>query len=217
MNFIMIWLLLWSLNLAGMLLIYSLMAYALARMRWRRGGMIAVLATIILAGLFWIVPAVTELFWRGFYYPNESQEASTGSYLLCFGNWLVSASGIVIFCQRVKEIPRQLADSARLDGCGWFGTHWYVLLPLVRKELVLIALLTLMATVLPLWVPLIWGGYGFIHFFEFFLLEWAAAAPNVIGMLLLSLVITLPVIVIFFLAKRSLGSPTIQEREVKAR
>ncbi len=45
-------------NLAGMLLIYSLMADALLRLSWRRRGMIAVLAAIVIAGQFWIVPAL---------------------------------------------------------------------------------------------------------------------------------------------------------------
>ena len=47
-----------SVNLVGMLLIYSFMAFTLARLNWRRRGVIAVLATIIVAEIFWIVPAM---------------------------------------------------------------------------------------------------------------------------------------------------------------
>src|SRR5450432_1936556 len=92
-------------NLAGMLLIYSLMAFALARLNWHRRGVIAVLATIIAAEIFWIVPAMI-----GF---GDSLAASPLPFSLCFGNWLVSAFGIVIFCQTVTKIPGELEDSAR--------------------------------------------------------------------------------------------------------
>ena len=47
-----------SLISAGMLLIYSLMAFALARFSWHGRGTLPVLVTIIVAGLFWIVPTI---------------------------------------------------------------------------------------------------------------------------------------------------------------
>ena len=142
----MIYLIAGSVNLAGMLLIYSLMAYAVVRVSWHRRGVIAVLATIGLAETFWIAPAMI-----GFGYPFA---ASPGSYFLCFGNWLVSAFGIAFFCQTAGRIPRQLEDSARLDGCGRFGIYWHILLPLVRRELALLAILTVMATALLFWAAL---------------------------------------------------------------
>src|SRR5689334_20179451 len=88
-----------SLNLAGMLVIYSIMAYTLLQMRWGRGSSIAVVVTILAAQLFWIVPSRIG--------PS-----------LYFSNWTVTALGLVIFCQRARAIPKQLEDSARLDGCG---------------------------------------------------------------------------------------------------
>ena len=45
-----------AINLVGMLLIYSLMANALTRFYWHGRGTMGVLGTIIVAGLFWIVP-----------------------------------------------------------------------------------------------------------------------------------------------------------------
>jgi len=45
-------------NLAGMLLIYSLLAFALARLRWHHRGVMAVVVTLVVAGQFWIGPTL---------------------------------------------------------------------------------------------------------------------------------------------------------------
>ncbi len=176
-------------NLAGMLLILSLMAFALARLSWHGRGTIAVLAMIILVGQFWMAPAMIA---------SSLGSVRSPSYSIWFGNWLVSGFAVILLCQTVRWIPRQLEDTARLDGCGWFGTYWHVLLPLVRRELGFIALLTVMATSLPFFV---------------FPSAWLVLLPvssqvvgprpgTVIGIIAGSLVMTLPAIVIFLCAKR---------------
>lgn len=124
-------------NLWGMLVIYSLMAFALARLRWRRRGLIAVLLTIIAAGQFWIAPALIV---------RHSTAAGLASYSFSYCNWLISGFSIIVLCQAVRWIPRQLEDASRLDGCGWFGTYWHVLLPFVKRELSLIVFLTVLGT-----------------------------------------------------------------------
>src|SRR5438477_7678989 len=96
-----------TVNLGGTLVIYSFMAFFLIRLHWHGRGVSAVLMTIIVAELFWIVPTMI-----GFRYISVETSAS---YSLCFGNWLVSAFAIVLFCQTVKAIPRQLENTARLD------------------------------------------------------------------------------------------------------
>jgi multiple sugar transport system permease protein len=126
-----------TVNLAGMLLIYSLLAYALARFSWHRRGMLAVLGAIVVAGQFWIIPTLLE---------RSLGDSALVSHSLSFCNWLISGFSVIVLCQAVRWIPRQLEDSARLDGCGWFGIYWHVLLPLVRRELLLIALLTVLGT-----------------------------------------------------------------------
>jgi multiple sugar transport system permease protein len=124
-------------NLAGMLLIYSLLAFALARLSWHRYGMVAVLAAIVVAGQFWIVPTLLV---------RSLGDSALVSHSLSFCNWLTSGFSVIVLCQAVRWIPRQLEDSARLDGCGWFGIYWHVLLPFVRRELSLIVLLTVLGT-----------------------------------------------------------------------
>ena len=193
---LIIWLIAVSVNLGGMLVIYSFMAFCLARLRWHTRGVPAVLVTIIVAGLFWIAPTMI-----GFGY---SIFGTSAAYSLCFGNWLVSAFALVLFCRTAQGIPRQLEDSARLDGCGWFGTYWHAVLPLVRRELGLLAFLLVMATALPFWANLTGpGGTDLRPVFEF-----VPYGSSTI-MLAVSVITSLPVIAIFFAAQH--GTPQTEE------
>lgn len=190
-------------NLAGMMVIYSLLAFALVRLRWQGRGFIAVLAAIVLAGLFWIVPTLIV---------RHSSGAGLASYSLSFCNWLISGFSIIILSQAVRLIPRQLEDSARLDGAGWFGTYWHVLLPLVRRELWLIGFLTLMGTSVLLATPLVVFDGGFLsQWLTRLLPAWQgklAPTGNIGLMIGASLVASVPVFVVFFFAKRYLQSTT---------
>jgi ABC-type glycerol-3-phosphate transport system permease component len=182
-----------TVNLGGMVAICSFMAFFLARLHWHGRGVLSVLVTIIVGGLFWIVPAMI-----GFDY---SIVGTSASYSLCFGNWLVSAFAIVLFCQTVKGIPRQLEDSARVDGCSWLGTYWHVVLPLVRRELWFIAFLIVMATALPFWTNLTApGGTALGPFFAF---AHIAAYGSVGTMVAISVITSFPVIAIFLAAKHN--------------
>ena len=190
-------------NLVGMLLIYSLMADALARFHWHRRGSMGVAVTILVAGLFWIVPP----FILGL------RDLHAAPSALWFGNWLVSGFSVVILCQAVRWIPRQLEDSARMDGCGWFGIYQHVVLPLVRRELVLVALLTVMATSLLSWDAFTASGDSrvFPPWLHVLLPMESEHGPGLIRTLLMmmagSTVMTLPVMLIFLFAKPYLLQP----------
>jgi multiple sugar transport system permease protein len=188
-----------TVNLAGMLVIYSLMAFALVRLSWHRRGMIAVLAAIVIAGQFWIVPALLV---------THSSSARPASYSLWFCNWLVSAFAVVVFCQTVKGIPRQLEDSARLDGCGWFGIYWHVLLALVKRELGIIAFLTVMAPSVHFMTPITVEGGIMIPPPPTGFAELPAGISTILMAAAFSLLVTLPVIAIFLFAKRYLQHTT---------
>jgi ABC-type glycerol-3-phosphate transport system permease component len=178
-------------NLAGMLIIYSLMAFMLARLGWHGRGMGLVFATLALAQLFWLVPAILILG------PNSAD--ALAAWTIWFGNWLVSGFGIVLLWQAGQKIPRQMEDSARLDGCGVFGTFRHVILPLVRREVGLLAVLTVMATLLPFWALVTTPNAGD----SFIVFQRVSSSATRIGMMLAgSLLGMLPVIAIFFFARR---------------
>jgi multiple sugar transport system permease protein len=177
-----------AVNLVGMFAIYSATSHALARLAWHGRGTFAVIALIVLAQLFWIVPALAIV-----------GERSSASYAFWFGNWLVSGFGIVLLSERAKCIPRSLEDSARMDGLGAFGTWSHVVLPFVRRDLGLIAFFTLIATLLPFWGLINQPATANV----IVLYQRVSSPAERIGMMIAcSLVGALIVIAIFLVAKR---------------
>ncbi len=194
-----------TINLAGMLVIYSLMAFALVRLYWHGRGTLGVIATIFVAGLFWIVP--TFALALGDRYASSPRS-------LWLANLLVSGASVIILCQRVRWIPRALEDSARMDGNGWLGTNRHVVLPLIRLELALITFLTVMATSLLLWAGLAASPLSNRDFPPWLYLllttdteHGPGLAKTWFTMIAGSLVMTLPVILIFLFSKRYLLRP----------
>ena len=146
---------------------------------------------IVIAQLFWIAPALLIVV------PRDPEGAS--SYALWFGNWIVSGFGIVLFSQRVKNIPRSLEDSARMDGLGAFGIWRQVVFPFVRRELGLLAVFTVMATLLPFWAFINQPDTANV----IVLYQRASTPAEQIGMMVAcSLIGAVFVIAILFLAKR---------------
>jgi ABC-type glycerol-3-phosphate transport system permease component len=179
-------------NLVVMLVIYSFMTLMLARLAWHGRGILAVILTIVVAQLFWIGPA--------FVTAGAREPDHAASYALWFGNWLVCGFAVVLLWRTVKQIPRQLEDSARLDGLGLFSTWRHAIFPFVRRDLGLLALFTVMATLLPFWafINLPDADRSIVLFQRFFSLK-----GRILMMTAGSLIGALPLIAIFFLAARS--------------
>jgi ABC-type glycerol-3-phosphate transport system permease component len=168
------------------------MAQTLARLAWSGRGIFAVIAVIIIAQLFWIVPALLIVV------PRDADGAS--SYALWFGNWLVSGFSVVLLGQRARRIPRPLEDSAQMDGLGAFGIWRHIIFPFVRRDLCLIALFTLMATLLPFWGFITFTDAGnSIVLFQKFLSSGGRAILMAAG----SLAGALLIIIILFAGKQS--------------
>src|ERR1041385_1477584 len=154
-----------AVNLGGMLVIYSIMGHAFARLAWHQRGVLAVVALIVVAQLFWIAPAIwiVEADRAGI----EGLPFLMASYALWFGNWLVTGFSLVLFPKSAARIPIALGDAAQMDGLGGVATWRRTVLPFVRGDLVLVGLLTVMATLLPFWSVINQPAVGsIITFFE---------------------------------------------------
>lgn len=130
-----------AVNPVGMLLILAAMSHALARLALRQRGAFFVVVLIVLTQLCWIAPAL-------FMAVNLSGDHAA-SYVLWFGNWIVAGFAVILLWKSVARIPVALDDSARLDGLGGFAAWRQTVLPFARADLVIIAVFTLMATLLP--------------------------------------------------------------------
>jgi raffinose/stachyose/melibiose transport system permease protein len=61
----------------------------------------------------------------------------TGFILL----FLVNPIGMIILVNYIKSIPRELDESAAVDGCGYFRFVWTVVLPLIRPAVATVTVL----------------------------------------------------------------------------
>ena len=75
-------------------------------------------------------------------------------FLICLKlGWLNRFAGIIIpnlpsifgtffLRQNFMSMPRELDEAAMLDGCGFFGIYWRILLPLVKNGMIAFGVLT---------------------------------------------------------------------------
>jgi ABC-type sugar transport system permease subunit len=177
-----------AVNLVGMVAIYSAMSHVIARFVWQRRGVFGVIVLIVVAQLFWIAPA----FWI------ETQGGGrAGSYALWLGNWLVSGFSVVLFLKSAARIPVALLDAARIDGLGGLATWRHATLPFVRRDLVIVAVFTVMATLLPFWGVINLPDSNVVTLFE----RTSTFAEHAIRMAIGSLVGVIPLVGIFYLGK----------------
>ncbi|HEV2096543.1 MAG TPA: ABC transporter permease subunit [Chthoniobacterales bacterium] len=187
------------LNLALLVLASSVLGYAIARLRWRGRGLLFVIAAVVLCGEVWIIPqAISRL----------ALHSNTILSPLCFADWLGSILGIFLFCQLWRNVPRDFEDAARVDGCGFLRIYWHVILPLVRPILVAVAIVTFLATWNQSLAPVVYlvDQRLYLLSYDLHIFPTPVADPGAhSGMVLLiagSFFMTLPVIAIFFFAKR---------------
>ena len=189
------------LNLVGTLFSCSLVAYSFARLQWpgRTICFALLLATMM------IPPQVTMI-------PQFLIFQKLGWYNTLKPLWVMSffASAFSVFLMRqfLKGIPRDLEDAARLDGCGFLRIYWHIMLPLVKPTLTAIAIFTFLATWNEFMMPLIYLSDQRLYPLSFglYAFQIQSLRPGTgagIGMLMAgSLLMTLPVIAIFFFAQR---------------
>lgn len=184
-------------SIAGHLLSCSIVAYGFARLRAPGKGFffVLMLSTLMLPYPVTMVPL--------FIIFSKLGLINTFTPLILptfFGN----AFYIFLLRQAFKQIPPDLEDAARMDGASTLQVLVNVILPLSRPALATVAIFTFQAAWNDFLAPLI-----FLHNQSLYTLQLGLSlfrgAYNVQWAYLMaaSLVVTLPVIVIFFLAQRS--------------
>lgn len=172
-------------NLAGMVIIYAAMSNALVRHRT-----LTTIVLILLSQLFWIAPALWIV--------DAKNASDAGVYTLWLGNWLVCGFSLAIFSKSAARIPVSLAETARMDGLGGFTAWRRTVLPFVKSDLVIVAVLTVMATLLPFWgcITLPEAGNSIVLFQRALSLS-----GRIAFMAAMSAVGCVPLLAIFFAAK----------------
>jgi multiple sugar transport system permease protein len=184
----------------------SLVAYGFARLRFRgRKQLFAlVMGTYMLPSMVTLIP--TFLIWNKLGAVNHT-------YPLWAGNLFGSAFYIFMLRQFFFTIPQDLVDAARVDGAGYFRIWWNIMLPLVKPALAVVAVFEFQAKWNDLMTPLIYLNNPKLYTMALGLSTMksdVATETNWALWMAASVILTLPMVVVFFLAQRHLveGSTT---------
>ncbi|WP_073948212.1 carbohydrate ABC transporter permease [Streptomyces kebangsaanensis] len=188
-------------SVAGILLSCSLTAYAFARIRFAgRNTLFALMiGTLLLPYHVLLVPQ----------YVMFQKLQLTNTYVpLLLGKYLATEAFFVfLMVQFMRNLPRELDEAARIDGCGHLRTYWSIVLPLCRPALITSAIFTFINAWNDFMGPLIYlnepGKYtvslGLMMFRDS-----DGVAANYGGMIAMSLVALLPVLLFFLTFQRYL-------------
>ncbi|WBM79930.1 carbohydrate ABC transporter permease [Cryobacterium breve] len=139
-------------------LVNSLAAFALSRMRVRGKGIILtlIIATLIIPfetlalPLVWWVNQLPSFVVDGF---NLSfSKGWLDTYQVQIIPFIANAFSIYLFHQYFESIPRELDEAARMDGAGWFRIYRKIIMPLSGPAIATVAILTF----LPAWNSYLW-------------------------------------------------------------
>ena len=184
-------------NVIGAALSCSLVAYGFGRIRWfgRDLFFMILLATMMLSGQVTLLPVFRifrELGWIGTFLP------------LIVPSFFGSAFFIFLLRQFFMGIPQELSEAAVIDSCSELGIYAKIILPLAKPALLTVALFTFLGNWNDFMGPLIYltdnSKYTLAVGLQQFLgqhdAEWAQ-------LMALSTMMTLPVIVLFFLTQKT--------------
>lgn len=184
------------LSVAGMLFSSTFVAYAFARLHWpgRSVAMGILLSTMMLPPQVTLIPSFVVFKSLGWYNTLNP---------LWFPCWLGSAFFIFLMVQHLKTIPRELEEAARLDGLGYVQTWYYIMLPQVKPAAAAIAILTFQAAWNDFLSPLIYLRDQSRFTLSLGLYDLQLYSANDQSVIMAgNVLMTLPVVVIFFLFQR---------------
>jgi multiple sugar transport system permease protein len=136
------------------LLVNSLAAFALARMRFRGQKVLLaiILATLIVPFEVMALPLLWEVNQLPFFDVNGFSQGWLDTYQVQIVPFIANAFSIYLFYQYFDSIPKELDEAATVDGAGWFRIYRSIVMPLAGPAIATVAILTF----LPAWNQYLW-------------------------------------------------------------
>ncbi len=186
-------------NVVAIVASCSLVAYGFARIRFPGRNIIfaIMIGTLILPNWTTLIPTYMVFKWLGWLGTFRPL-----TWPALFGD----AFTIFLMRQFMRGIPMELSEAAYIDGASEFGIYRRVVLPLVKPVLAVAALFTFISNYNDFFNPLIYlsdsGNYTLaLGAFQFVRTH---GAPDIGAVVAYSMLVTLPLMVLFFFAQRML-------------
>ncbi len=177
----------------------SVVAFALARMRFpgREFWFNAILSTMMLPGTVTLIPLYLifkDLGWLDTYLPLIVPAFFGGGPF-----------NIFLLRQFILGIPREMDEAARVDGAGWIRIYWNIILPTIKPALAVTGWMTALATWGDLFGPLIFLSSSNKWTLALSIYEFPQMQPPGWGnqlIMCIALIVMLPVVIGFFFLQR---------------
>ena len=185
------------LSLIGELIVVPLVAYSLAKIKWRGAPIISglLMATMMIPYTVTMIPL----------YRTWHALGLTGTYVpLIAPHFAGHAFYIIIMRQFMKGIPNSLFEAAKIDGANEFQRFMYLGIPMCKPALTTIAIYTFNAAWSDYLAPLIYISnkdrmtlsLGLQQFLNEYTVDWTL-------LMAAAVIFVLPVLVLFFIFQRN--------------
>ncbi|NLE46757.1 MAG: carbohydrate ABC transporter permease [Chloroflexi bacterium] len=127
-----------ALCLMGQMLTASMTAYGFARLRFpgRDVLFIILLSTMMLPSQVTMIPSFLIFRYLGWIDTFKP---------LIVPDWLGgSAFTVFLLRQFISTLPIEMDEAAKIEGCGFFGIYWRIILPLIKPALAAVAIFVFM-------------------------------------------------------------------------
>lgn len=191
----------------GSVLSTSLVAYSFARLRWTGRDKLfsVVLATMMLPGIVTMIPQFI-LFSKLPAFGLQGSNNWVNTFLpLTVPAFTGSAFYIFMLRQFMRGIPMELSEAAKIDGASELRIWWSVVMPLTAPALAYIAITTFQHGWEDFMGPLLYLQREELYTLQLGLRQFESAAggaPAWNQMMAASLVVMLPVIIVFIVFQR---------------
>jgi multiple sugar transport system permease protein len=194
-----------ALAVTGTTLSSAFVAYGFAKVRFRgRGVLFALMLSTMMIPFPVLMVSLFSLYrWLGAHTPIQFLGTFKPLWLPA---WFGSAFNIFLLRQFFMTIPDELSEAARIDGCNDMGIFFRIVLPLARPALSVVALFTFMGVWNDFLGPLVYLQRPEQYTLALGLqqLQGSGGAVTEWNVLMAaSVLVILPVIVLFFLTQRT--------------
>ena len=179
----------------GELIISSMAAYAFARLNFpfKNAIFIFCLSLMMVPSQIFLIPQ----------YDLMVKAGLNDTLIALILPRLFNVFSVFMLRQFFLTLPRELDDAAKIDGCGFFGIYYQILLPLLKPALVSVAILSGLST----WKDLLWplivnnsmGKYTLSAGLALLIGEHTTIYPHVMAG---SFLAVWPMILLYFLAQK---------------
>ncbi len=205
----------WALNtiiisvvaVIGKVLSTSIVAYSFARLRWPGRDTIfsIVLATMMLPGVVTMIPQFI-LFAKLPAFGFQGSQTWVNTFLpLTVPAFTADAFFIFLLRQFMRGIPMDLSEAAKIDGASELRIWWSIVMPLTKPALAAIAIFTFQGAWDDFMGPLLYLQSENLYTLQLGLRQFefaAGGAPAWNQLMAASLVVMLPVVIIFIMFQR---------------